>query len=130
MADTYKFHEKLNYQFFTGVMAFVMGIMTMVKMTRNMPKKLTDANFYSNPTYTAEGMYMVGAAAAPPDDPSPSISAEEFMTVLKRMTELEEKMVTMNIPAYMPPEKEEMLMAALNRADVLEKELMSTKKVI
>ncbi|KAF7809698.1 phosphatidylinositol/phosphatidylcholine transfer protein SFH12 [Senna tora] len=131
MADTYKLHEKLNYQLFTGVMAFVMGIVTMVRMTRNMPKQLTDANFYSNPTYSSDPMYM-GKAAAPPDeeDPMPTISAEEFMTVLKRMTELEEKMVTMNIPAYMPPEKEEMLIAALNRADVLEKELMATKKAL
>ncbi|XP_028807228.1 phosphatidylinositol/phosphatidylcholine transfer protein SFH12-like [Neltuma alba] len=127
MADTYKLHEKFNYQLFTGVMAFVMGILTMVKMTRNMPKKINDGNFYSNPTFSADPTYT---GQVPANDPLPTISAEEFMTVLKRMAELEEKMVTMNIPAYMPPEKEEMLIAAMNRADVLEKELMATKKAL
>ncbi|KAF7828897.1 Phosphatidylinositol/phosphatidylcholine transfer protein SFH12 [Senna tora] len=55
-------------------------------------------------------------------------ASKEFMTVMKRMAELEQKMVTMNKPATLPPEKEEMLNAAISRADVLEQELMATKK--
>lgn len=54
----------------------------------------------------------------------------EFMTVMKRMAELEEKMTSINDqPPTMPPEKEEMLNATISRADLLEKELMATKKV-
>lgn len=121
MVDSCKIHEKVNSQIFTGVMAFVMGIVTMVRMTRNMPKKLTDANFYSNSVYSG--------GQNPSDQTNPSISAQEFMTVMKRMAELEEKMGNMNYNTCMPPEKEEMLNAAISRADALEQELMSTKKV-
>lgn len=124
MADSCKIHEKVNSQIFTGVMAFVMGIVTMVRMTRNMPKKLTDANFYSNSVYN-------GGQQVPSDQmtTNPAISAQEFMTVMKRMAELEEKMIHMNHNPSMPPEKEEMLNAAITRADALEQELMATKKV-
>lgn len=124
MADSCKIHERVNSQIFTGVMAFVMGIVTMVRMTRNMPKKLTDANFYSSSVYSAGGQ-------VPSDQmTSPTISAQEFMTVMKRMAELEEKMGNMNHQnPCMPPEKEEMLNAAISRADALEQELMATKKV-
>lgn len=46
------------------------------------------------------------------------------------MTELEQKMTTINHqPVLMPPEKEEMLHNTINRADLLEKELLATKKV-
>lgn len=54
----------------------------------------------------------------------------EFMTVMKRMTELEQKMTNINhTPVLMPPEKEEMLNNTISRADLLEKQLMDTKKV-
>ncbi|XP_027347958.1 phosphatidylinositol/phosphatidylcholine transfer protein SFH12 [Abrus precatorius] len=124
MLDSCKIHEKVNSQIFTGVMAFVMGIVTMVRMTRNMPKKLTDANFYSN---------FSGSQVIPSSDQmtNPVISAQEFMTVMKRMAELEEKMINMNTQnPCMPPEKEEMLNAAITRADALEQELLATKKAL
>ncbi|XP_004509308.1 phosphatidylinositol/phosphatidylcholine transfer protein SFH12 [Cicer arietinum] len=127
MPDSFKIHEKVNSQIFTGVMAFVMGIVTMVRMTRNMPKKLTDANFYSNSAYSC-GDYK---GQDPCDQmTNPTISAQEFMTVMKRMAELEDKMVNMNQITCMPPEKEEMLNAAISRADALEQELMATKKAL
>lgn len=127
MPDSCKIHEKVNSQIFTGVMAFVMGIVTMVRMTRSMPKKLTDANFYSNSVYSGDD----DNKDQDPSDQmtSPTISAQEFMTVMKRMAELENKMGNMNQNASMPPEKEEMLNAAISRADALEQELMATKKV-
>ncbi|PNY03864.1 sec14 cytosolic factor-like protein [Trifolium pratense] len=128
MPDSCKIHEKVNSQIFTGVMAFVMGIVTMVRMTRNMPKVLTDANFYSNSAYAGEDY----KAEVPSEQmTSPTISAQEFMTVMKRMAELEAKMGNMNAPTTcMPPEKEEMLNAAITRADALEQELMATKKAL
>ena len=127
MPDSYNIHGKVNSQIFTGVMAFVMGIVTMVRMTRTMPKKLTDANFYSNSVYSGDDNKN--------QDPSdqmtnPTISAQEFMTVMKRMAELENKMGNINHNASMPPEKEEMLNAAISRADALEQELMATKKAL
>ncbi|XP_058755775.1 phosphatidylinositol/phosphatidylcholine transfer protein SFH12-like [Vicia villosa] len=127
MPESYNIHGKVNSQIFTGVMAFVMGIVTMVRMTRTMPKKLTDANFYSNSVYSGDDNKN--------QDPSdqmtnPTISAQEFMTVMKRMAELENKMGNINHNASMPPEKEEMLNAAISRADALEQELMATKKAL
>ena len=127
MADSCKIHERVNSQIFTGVMAFLMGIVTMVRMTRNMPKKLTDANFYSN-SVNYSGDYNKGQATSN-EMTCPTISVQEFMTVMKRMAELEEKMLNINQNASMPPEKEELLNAAISRADALEQELMATKKV-
>ncbi|CAI8609090.1 unnamed protein product [Vicia faba] len=127
MPDSYKIHEKVNSQIFTGVMAFVMGIVTMVRMTRTMPKKLTDANFYSNSVYSGDDNKNQDSSD---QMTNPTISAQEFMTVMKRMAELENKMGNMNQNASMPPEKEEMLNAAISRADALEQELMSTKKAL
>ncbi|XP_061345593.1 phosphatidylinositol/phosphatidylcholine transfer protein SFH3-like [Gastrolobium bilobum] len=58
-------------------------------------------------------------------------ASEEFMTVMKRMKDLEEKMKIMNHQSpTMPPEKEEMLYATISRADDLEKQLMATKKAL
>ncbi|RDX65847.1 Phosphatidylinositol/phosphatidylcholine transfer protein SFH12, partial [Mucuna pruriens] len=63
--------------------------------------------------------------------PATGLSSAEFATVMKRMTELEQKMVNINKqPAAMPPEKEEMLNATITRADDLEKQLMETKKAL
>jgi len=59
-----------------------------------------------------------------------TISGEDFMAVMKRMAELEQKVTNLSAqPATMPPEKEEMLNAAISRADFLEQELAATKKV-
>ncbi|TKY70426.1 Phosphatidylinositol/phosphatidylcholine transfer protein SFH12 [Spatholobus suberectus] len=63
-------------------------------------------------------------------DPS-AASTVEFATVMKRMAELEEKMVNINNqPPAMPPEKEQMLNATISRADDLEKQLLATKKAL
>lgn len=105
-------------------MTFVMGIVTMVRLTRNMPTKLTDANHYSS--------------SMRPDDPTrksgaylpPAISSGDYVTMVKRMNELEAKLnVLTNKPAALPPEKEEMLNNAMNRMDNLEQELAAAKKV-
>ncbi|AES95035.1 putative CRAL-TRIO lipid binding domain, CRAL/TRIO domain-containing protein [Medicago truncatula] len=65
------------------------------------------------------------------DETDPMATSEEFVTVMKRMTELEQKMTNINHqPVVMPPEKEEMLHNTINRADLLEKELLATKKAL
>ncbi|EYU42604.1 hypothetical protein MIMGU_mgv1a005833mg [Erythranthe guttata] len=110
--------EGLSNHLFAGVMTFVMGVVTMVRMTRNMPKKLTDATLYSSSMYGVDAMFK-----------APAISSEDYFIMMKRMNELEEKVsVLANKPATMPPEKEEMLNNALNRVDMLEHELLATKK--
>ncbi|XWS29262.1 hypothetical protein CRYUN_Cryun24cG0013300 [Craigia yunnanensis] len=127
MQETCKVPDGHSSHLFTGVMTFVMGIATMIRVTRNMPRKLTDANIYSSPVYcvdtevkSQEPSAMISPAA---------MSTAELMSVMKRIADLEERVRVMNTkPTTMPPEKEEMLNSAVNRADALEQELMATKK--
>ncbi|KAK2657132.1 hypothetical protein Ddye_010184 [Dipteronia dyeriana] len=112
---------------FTGVMAFVMGIVTMIKVTRNMPKKLTDANIYSNPGYCVEAVVKTQQPALA----APGISGADYLAFMTRMKELEETVnVLSSKPAALLAEKDEMLNAAVSRVDVLEQELMSTRKAL
>jgi hypothetical protein len=105
-------------------MALVTGIVTMIKVTRNVPRKLTDATIYSNPDYCDD------TSVKGREQQSPATSSADYMTVLKRMAELEDKVsVLSSKPVSMPPEKEEMLNAAISRVEALEQELMATKKV-
>lgn len=99
-------------------MAFIMGIVTMIRMTKNMPRKLNEATLFSNSGYY-EGTMM---KAAP-------FSCIDYMTFMKRMAELEEKVTVLNKRSIMPPEKEEVLNNALNRVTTLEQDLVATKKV-
>ncbi|KAL7174898.1 hypothetical protein ACSBR2_028666 [Camellia fascicularis] len=109
----------ISNQIFSGVMTFVMGIVTMVRLTRNMPRKLTNDILYSN------------SMRQPHQLPASTISGTEYLSMMKLLDELEEKVVVLcSKPAVMPPEKEEMLNAALRRVDALEQELSATKKAL
>ncbi|KAK5843744.1 hypothetical protein PVK06_006202 [Gossypium arboreum] len=113
---------------FTGVMTFVMGIATMMKVTRTMSQKVSDDSNAVNRVGTGVKNQEPSAANLP--TPA-SISPAEMMTVMKRIAELEERITVMNTqPTMMPPEKEELLNSAVNRADALEQELMATKKAL
>ncbi|GKV41574.1 hypothetical protein SLEP1_g49081 [Rubroshorea leprosula] len=123
-----KIHDGLSNNLLTGVMTFVMGIVTMIRVTRNMPRKLTDANIYSSPLYCVDAD-IKGNNPSPKSQPG--ISKEDYMAVLKRMAELEEKLSVLNTkPAEMPPEKDELLSAAISRVETLEQELTATKKAL
>lgn len=121
--DYNKATDGISSQIVGGVLAFVMGIITMVRLTRNMPRKLTEAALYGDPVYY-NGV-MINKAHQPP------ITTADYMIMMKRMAELEDRvnMVCLK-PASMPPEKEEMLNASLNRIDALEQELAAAKKVV
>lgn len=123
----HKTSDGFSNQIFTGVMTFVMGIVTMVRMTRNMPKRLTDSTFYSNSMYGDEMIKGQGHQYRTPDT---AISSEDYFIMMKRMNELEERVsILTKKPPSMPTEKEEMLNNALNRIGTLEQELSGTKKV-
>ncbi|CAL5369196.1 unnamed protein product [Camellia sinensis] len=122
--------EGFSNQIFTGVMAVVMGVVTMIRVTRNMPKKLTDASLLSGSLRYDDTM-MKGEQAHPQKVQAPAISSAEFLSVMRRMSELEEKVTILSMkPAAMPAEKEETLNAAVSRVDTLEQELMATKKAL
>ncbi|KAK4491407.1 hypothetical protein RD792_002152 [Penstemon davidsonii] len=134
--DSCKGTDGLSNHLLTGVMTFVMGIVTMVRMTSNMPKKLTDATLYSSSMYGVESMSK-GRQESSFELPgtttttTTTISTSDFLTMMKRMNELEEKVsVLSKKPSTMPPEKEEMLSNALNRVEALEEDLSSAKKAL
>ena len=103
-----------------------MGIVTVIRLTRNMPRKITEAAIFGSPIYYNE-MTMIKTQQMPAPA---AISNAEYMTMMKRMAELEEKVSVLSMkPVAMPPEKEEMLNAALNRVSALEQELSAAKKV-
>ncbi|KAL6007149.1 hypothetical protein ACLOJK_032645 [Asimina triloba] len=122
VADAYKVSEAPK---FGGVMAFVMGIATMLRVSRDMPKKITDFGDY--PLYSVDKMHKSQAL----QQPVPTVSAAEFSAVVKRLGELEEKVTVISMkPAQMPTEKEKMLNAAVSRVNALEAELALTKKAL
>nr|KYP66110.1 Sec14 cytosolic factor [Cajanus cajan] len=102
-----------------GIMALLMGIITMIRMTKSMPKKVTEAAFYSNPVYSESNMMK-----------APVISADDQMALMKRMVELEEKVKVLSMKPAIPPELEAMLNNALKRVSTLEQELDTTKKAL
>lgn len=113
-----------THQIVGGVMAIIMGFLTMVRMTRNMPRRLAEAAIYGSQVYYADTMIKGHVL------PAPSISTIEYKTMMNRMAEMEEKLNALSSKAEtMPPEKEEMLKTAISRADTLEQELAAAKKV-
>ncbi|XP_048437059.1 phosphatidylinositol/phosphatidylcholine transfer protein SFH3 isoform X1 [Pyrus x bretschneideri] len=123
--DTRKVPDGLTNQLLSGLMAFIMGIVAMIQFTRSMPRKLTDAARYGTPVYY-NGVVVKGQPL-----PAPAISSTDYKNLMKRMAELEEKLYALSSkPAVMPPDKEEILNAALNRVNTLEQELSSTKKAL
>merc|ERR1712070_46641 len=106
----------------TGVMSMAMGIMTMLRVGNAMPKAIADVP-------ASKGQLECENDAD--NDPKVIVSAAQYSMVLTRLAEMEEKVIVMsNKPIEMPPEKEEILKAAVDRAEALEAELTATKKVL
>lgn len=99
-----------------------MGIVTLVRMTKNMPKKLTDATLLAGSLHNDDMIKEQTQGHV--------ISTKDYIIMMKRLEELEDKVITLSHkPSSMPPEKEDMLNAAINRVGTLEEELLATKKV-
>ncbi|KAA8547531.1 hypothetical protein F0562_003960 [Nyssa sinensis] len=129
MDDACKPSQGFSNPIFTGVMSVVMGIVTMVRLTRNMPRKLIDATLYSSSMCRVDE--TTKGQTHPYQLPAPAISNTDYMSMMKRMGELEEKVIVLSkTPVAMPPEKEQLLNATLSRVDALEQELSATKKAL
>ncbi|CAM8918777.1 unnamed protein product [Rhodiola kirilowii] len=126
--DACKSYNGLRSNVFNAVMTLVLGIVAVLRLARNIPRKLTNATIYSSPDYCAGTIKEMVASS---QLPGPTISSTEYMSVVTRLADLEEKMITLSKkPVVMPSEKEEMLNAALARVDALEQELATTKKAL
>ncbi|KAF5195382.1 Phosphatidylinositol/phosphatidylcholine transfer protein SFH12 [Thalictrum thalictroides] len=111
-----------------GVMTFVMGIVTVIRLTRNMPSNLNGNMLYSGQMYNTN---IMTKGQVPYQLSGPGFSSTEYLAMMKRMTDLEEKVsVLSSKPAAMPAEKEELLTASINRVNALEQELGATKKAL
>ncbi|KAL2537578.1 Phosphatidylinositol/phosphatidylcholine transfer protein SFH3 [Forsythia ovata] len=124
-----KTSKGISNQIFIRVMTFIMGVVTIVQMTRNMPKKLIDATLYF--TSMHEAQETIKGQVHTYKLREPAISGTQYINMMKRMNELEDKVIVLSKkPTAMPPEKEEILNAALSRVDVLEQELSAAKKAL
>ncbi|XP_028765742.1 phosphatidylinositol/phosphatidylcholine transfer protein SFH3-like [Neltuma alba] len=117
--DAYKTSVVLNNSFMSGIMALLMGVLTMIRITRNIPRKLTEVAFYDCSVH-CESTRMEASG----------ISINDHMALIKRVAKLEEKVSVLSIKPSMPKEKEELLNATLNRVKSLEQELAASKKAL
>ncbi|KAK4284755.1 hypothetical protein QN277_001540 [Acacia crassicarpa] len=100
-------------------MTLIMGILTLVRVTKNMPRRLTEAAHHGERSMT-KGRRQFPAP--------PSVSCGDHVLLMKRMAELEDKVNALACKPPMPPEKEEMLNTALARVSALEDQLNEAKK--
>lgn len=128
-ADCFDMREacKTPEGFSARILAFIMSIVTIFRLTSNMPRKLTNSTFYSSGVCHDETTLKSLA----PSQPAIAISDADFESIITRIAELEERAIVLSTkPATMPPEKDDMLNAALSRVDALEQELMATTKAL
>lgn len=105
------------------------GIITMIRLTKSMPKRLTDATLYSTPDYCVDTT-VKSHAQHPQKLPAPEVPTADYLSIINRVAEVEEKMQVLNMKSMaMVAEKEEMMNAAINRANALEQELAANRKV-
>lgn len=82
-----------------------------------MPRRLTEANVYSR---EGSAVYQDGVTV---------MSKQEYIAMVKKITDLEEKCKSMEAQAAFYMEREKTLDAALRRIDQLELQLSETNKV-
>lgn len=114
-------HDKLNGGVITGIMAFFMGVVTMTKMSKNLPRKISDG-------HDARCFDAIENRHAPAAEPT--VSKADFDAVVNRLMELEEKVTVLSKKPEPSHEKEEMLKSTMVRVKALESELVATKKAL
>ncbi|WOH03588.1 hypothetical protein DCAR_0622987 [Daucus carota subsp. sativus] len=126
--DCCKPSDGISSHIINGMMSFLMGIAAMVRLSRNVPKKLTAATLYSS---SMPGNDDLDKGQASCNMPLVTVTHNDYVMMMKRMSDLEDKVITLSQkPPTMPPEKEELLNAALSRVHELEQELSSTRKAL
>ncbi|XP_058759033.1 phosphatidylinositol/phosphatidylcholine transfer protein SFH3-like [Vicia villosa] len=118
--NIFKTSTRFTNHFAGGVMGIVLGLITLIRMTRNMPKKMTAIALYGN-SVLYDGNMIKSA---------PVISIDDRIALMKRMADLEEEVNTLITRPSMPPEMEKLLNTALNRVEALEEELATTQKAL
>ncbi|KAL6640279.1 hypothetical protein ACP70R_022128 [Stipagrostis hirtigluma subsp. patula] len=121
-----------NAPLFGGIMALVMSIATMLRVSRSMPGKVIGAAM-GGPrptTLGAKSKSKIQLRQRSKISKEAVLAAENAISA-KRLAELEEKVIALLAkPAAMPADKEDMLKAAVSRVSALEEELAATKKAL
>lgn len=133
--NTPKAPEGAHARVLIMLMAFIMAIVTFFRtmscrVTRRLPAPTNAAQNEGTATeLTSSG--GIQEEFRPPSPAPPFTDADLLSSVLKKLSELEEKIGTLQSkPSEMPYEKEELLNAAVCRVDALEAELIATKKAL
>ncbi|CAA7408571.1 unnamed protein product [Spirodela intermedia] len=130
VGDLSKATEGLSGLIISRVMALVVGILAVLRLTGPAPgKKIDPALWYAGGADIARS--PVKGRVSCRQVPHAAVSPVEYSAVLKRLGDLEEKVsVLSKKPTEIPPEKEELLMAAVSRVEALEAELEATRKAL
>ncbi|KAK9165457.1 hypothetical protein Scep_000648 [Stephania cephalantha] len=116
LSEVFKVPQGVSKPIFAGMVAFIMGIVTMIRLTRDMPKRLLHANLYSQ---TNANLYS-----------QTFVSRNEYLSTLKRVAALEEKMTALSMNhVTKSAERETRLNVLESRANAMEQQLKATKKV-
>ncbi|XP_062199255.1 phosphatidylinositol/phosphatidylcholine transfer protein SFH12-like [Phragmites australis] len=130
LPDTYKQDDGGDRQVVSGFMALVMGVVAMFRVGKIVPKRAIDAAMsIATMEAMAKNRRLQQQQLAGPD--MVMVSAMQYQALVKRLSDLEEKVAALVAKApEMPAEKEELLKAAVSRVEALETELESTKKLL
>ncbi|KAL1208163.1 Phosphatidylinositol/phosphatidylcholine transfer protein SFH8 [Cardamine amara subsp. amara] len=124
--------EGIQARVFVMFMAIVMAVFTFFRtVTYPVTKKLPATT--TSPPESERNATEVGVQEeCRPPSPVPELTETDLLnSVMKKLTELEDKIGTLQSkPNEMPYEKEELLNAAVCRVDALEAELIATKKAL
>ncbi|KAL1554297.1 Phosphatidylinositol/phosphatidylcholine transfer protein sfh8, variant 2 [Salvia divinorum] len=130
--NSQKAPEGVRARLVATLMTFFMTLFLFFRsIASRVTKKLPDASPNEQPSQEFSFDAIAKEEFRPPS-PTPSFTEAELLsTVVKRLGELEEKVITLEAkPSKMPYEKEELLNAAVYRVDALEAELIATKKAL
>jgi hypothetical protein len=116
---------------FDAIIALVMSIAAMLRVSRNMPRKVLGAAIGGSRSATlAKSKSKIQVRQRSSKISPEAVKAAEQAVSAKRLADLEEKVIALlTQPAAMPADKEEMLQATVNRVSALEEELAATQKV-
>lgn len=125
MQNMYKAQDdSFGSQIVRAIMAFVMGAITIIRLSRAVPGRLMDVSLYSSDVHPAHPMLKGQQFGLSP------LSAPECFAIIKHMAIVEDKVNMLSSKqAAMCAEKDEMLNAAVSRVSALEEDLAATKKV-
>lgn len=119
------------------IITYVMAVFTFFRavpflVIKKLPASLPQTEGYATELGSNGEVAATTKEESRPPSPVPDLTETELLTsVMKKLTELEGKIGTLQTkPNEMPYEKEELLNAAVCRVDALEAELIATKKAL